>query len=232
MMSPILQCKTRHIFSSVGVPTASPLDNFASVAGAMPVASRRSMRDISTLRLVSPDRELQVHLSVPWIPRRGGDADRLGGNRQSTQHNRARHHTITVSVSEPYPRPSVVNQITDTHPISHSSAPDPHKATAIGRRKEEWRAFTSMFWMRHDQAPLRKHRIEDTPRGIVHATHLTYPAFVEDLVVFIQSQIRKIAYADGSFWEFHHPSAEAARTPLSLRVLPPTRLSPPSEDGC
>ena len=38
--------------------------------------------------------------------------------------------------------------------------------------------------------------------------------------IFCQSQIRKIAYADGSFWEFHHPNVEAERIPLLLWVLP------------
>ena len=75
-----------------------------------------------------------------------------------------------------------------------------------------------------------------------HATHLTYPAFVEDLVVFCQSQIRKIAYvvricpcglhrtAAGSFWEFQPPCRAGHCAPTLQGSWP--RLSLQPGDGC
>ena len=53
----------------------------------------------------------------------------------------------------------ITGQFLNTFRIAILSAP-PSQDSAAGRRKKERRAFTSMFRMRSDQAPLQKHGIE------------------------------------------------------------------------
>ena len=62
------------------------------------------------------------------------------------------------------------------------------------RRKEEWRAFQNPCSDRGTTKRLEETRTEDTPRRIHYVTHPTYPAPSGLLVVFCQSQTRKIAY--------------------------------------
>ena len=73
------------------------------------------------------------------------------------------------------------------HPINFFTAspfpPHPQvKAPPPGTKKR--RAFTSMFYRRHDQAPYGKHGMEDTPRGTHHIARLTHSVLHEDLVDF------------------------------------------------
>ena len=81
---------------------------------------------------------------------------------------------------------------------------------------------------------LGKQRIKDTPREY-HVAHLTYPAFLEDLVVFEQSQIRKIAYAP-SYAMRTHRLRRAGRGMVSLAApfgpSPLERLGVPSFAPC
>ena len=56
----------------------------------------------------------------------------------------------------------------------------PHGRHATGRGNKEWRAFTSCsIW----DIAKRLNENEDTPREH-RVTHLTYPAFVEELAIF------------------------------------------------
>ena len=71
---------------------------------------------------------------------------------------------------------------------------------------------------------LNKHKIEDTPHD-GHATHLTYPARPEELVVFTQSQIRKTAYTPRASDGF--PRVLLHR----LLVLPTSKVSPSANDN-
>ena len=77
------------------------------------------------------------------------------------------------------------------------------------RRIEEWRAFQNPCSDRGTTKHLEETRTEDTPRRIHYVTHPTYPAPSGILVVFCQSQIRKIAYV---VWV-------SFRTPYSLSLL-------------
>ena len=77
------------------------------------------------------------------------------------------------------------------------------------RRKKEWRAFQNPCSDRGTTKRLEETRTEDTPRRIHYVTHPTYPAPSGILVVFCQSQIRKIAYV---VWA-------SFRTPYSLSLL-------------
>jgi len=82
-----------------------------------------------------------------------------------------------------------------------------------------------MFCLRHDQAPLRKHRIEDTPREY-HAAHLTYPAFVEDLVDFQAKPNTQDSVRCRVLLGLPAPHSNAMRTPRLREVLPQSREAP------
>ena len=65
----------------------------------------------------------------------------------------------------------------------------------------------------------RDTRNEDTPRGMLHATHLTYSASRLKIGDSLQSQIRKIAYATGV-------ATRPWRTPLSRAAGPGSSVRP------
>ena len=96
-------------------------------------------------------------------------------------------------------------------------------------RRESGVPSDSMFWWRHDQAPNQKHGIEDTPRDL-HVTHLTYSALDSKIwSIFHQSQIRKTAYAVGSFRDC--PTPRVLRRGFRLALPPgfcPRPLAQPS----
>jgi len=67
---------------------------------------------------------------------------------------------------------------------------------------------------------------------ISHVTHLTYPAFVGILVVFCQSQIRKNAYAAGSFWDDPAPHLWRGKdTASTARFCPSELVGPVARTG-